>query len=131
MAAGDNSFEEKRRYQRYANEQLSLEIARPGIQGIIRTNPTAECLNFSLTGLQFDCPQELKTGEKILIDIAVDDLALRELRAEIVSQQPIQDDHFCYGARFCLESPEMKKPDIHHVLLQIEDKLKVMQEYPE
>lgn len=128
---GREDFEEKRRHQRYANERLGVDVSRPGIKGIIRTNPTAECMNFSLTGLQFDCPEALDPGEKILIDIAVDDLEIRDLEAEVVSRQSLPGDHFCHGVRFCLESPEMKKAEIHRCLLQIEDKLKLMQEYPE
>ncbi len=114
--------EEKRRYTRFENRSLSVAVARPGIRGIIRTNPTAECLNFSRTGLQFDCRQELNEGEKLVIDIAVDDLCLNELRAEVVSKLQTATGDWCHGARFCLE--EIKKDDVFHGLLMIEARLK-------
>jgi len=55
--------EEKRRYKRYQNHSLSVDLSRPGIRGLIRTNPTAECMNFSRTGMQFDCPRSLNPAK--------------------------------------------------------------------
>ena len=130
MSQMDTPDGEKRRYQRFENRSLAVDIARPGIQGIIKTNPTAECLNFSRTGLQFDCPQKLKDGEKLTIDISVDDIVLRDLSAMVVSSQSIDNGNWCYGARFCLEYPRMKKDNIYRNLLLIEEKLKRSNEYP-
>jgi hypothetical protein len=113
---------EKRRYTRFENRSLSVTVARPGIRGMIRSNPTAECLNFSRTGLQFDCPQELREGEKLVIDIAVDGINLRELNAKVVSKQKTANGDWCHGARFCLE--EIKKDNVFHTLLMIESHLK-------
>jgi hypothetical protein len=113
---------EKRRYARFENHSLSVAVARPGIRGIIRSNPTAECLNFSRTGLQFDCPQELNEGEKLIIDIAVDGINLNELKAEVVSKLKTATGDWCHGARFCLE--EIKKDNVFHSLLLIEHRLK-------
>lgn len=122
--------QEKRRYQRFENQSLSLDIARPGIKGIIRTNPTAECLNFSRTGLQFDCTQELNLDEKLVIDISVDDIVLRDLSAAVVSCKETEAGSYCYGARFCLEQSKMKKETIHRNLLRIEEKLKLFENFP-
>ena len=121
---------DKRRYRRYENRSLTVDIARPGIKGIIRTNPTAECLNFSRTGLQFDCGQYLKVDEMLVIDIAVDDIELRDLSASIVTCKQKDDGEWCYGARFCLEKPKMKKDSIHRNLLRIEEKLRTLLDYP-
>ena len=123
------SSEEKRRYARYANQQIELEVARPGIKGMITTNPSVQCLNFSRMGLRFDSPQKLETGEKLLIDIAIDDIALRDIQAEVVFGQPGESGNWCYGTRFCLESSTMNKPEIHLGLLRIEDKLKSQSEF--
>ena len=121
--------DEKRRYPRYSNHYLSLSVARPGIRGIIRTNPSAECMNFSLTGLQFDSPEQLTPGEKLLLDIEVGDVELHELHGEIVSSIETDGGNWCHGVRFCLEDAQMKKNEIHHALLLIEDKLKSADAY--
>jgi hypothetical protein len=113
---------ERRRYARFENRSLSVAIARPGILGVIRSNPTAECLNFSRTGLQFDCPQELNEGEKLIIDIAVDGINLHELKAEVVCKLKTATGDWCHGVRFCLE--EIKKDNVFHSLLMIEDRIK-------
>jgi hypothetical protein len=113
---------ERRRYARFENRSLTVTVARPGIRGIIRSNPTAECLNFSRTGLQFDCLQELNEGEKLIIDIAVDGINLHELKAEVVCKLKTATGDWCHGARFCLE--EIKKDNVFHSLLMIEDRLK-------
>jgi hypothetical protein len=122
--------EERRQNKRYANPALNVDIARPGFTGMIKDNPTAECVNFSLSGVQFDCVQKLKANEKLLIDIELDDIALQELVAEVISYLELEDGTWCYGARFCHESVEMKKSEVQHGLLRIEDKLKSWQEFP-
>ncbi len=119
--------EEKRRYERFANHTLKVDVSRPGIRGLIRTNPTAECLNFSRTGLQFDCPQKLEPGENLLIDIEVDEINLNEIKAEVITRQNTVSGDYCHGVRFCLE--DVTRDDVFHHLLLIEDKLKSYSEY--
>lgn len=134
-AVAEPSAAEKRRYQRYPNCSARVEVARQGLGAIFRANPHAECLNFSRTGLQFDCDKELAEGEKLLIDIMIDDLHVDELKAVVVSRKP-QDkigetgkSGWCYGARFCLEDPTMDKDRVYHDLLVIENTLKCRQQF--
>ena len=117
--------DEKRRYERFDNRQLSIDVARTGLRGFIRANPSAECTNFSRTGMQFDCPSKLHRGEKILIDLSVDDIAVRDLRAEVVDrhESPATQGDWCYGVRFCLEDAD-DTSRVFHQLLLIEDRLK-------
>ncbi len=114
--------DEKRRYERFPNELLKLTFARPGIRGVFSTRPAADCNNFSRTGLQFDCARQLEPGEKLLIDVEMEDISLQELKAEIVSRQSSTEGAWCYGVRFCLE--DARKNDVFHALLMIEDRLK-------
>ena len=114
--------DEKRRYERFVNRSLSVAVARPGLRGIIRTNPSAECLNFSRTGLQFDCHQELRTGEKLVIDIEVDGISLNDLKAVVISKVQTESGDWCHGARFSLE--DVRKDRVFHSLIMIEDRLK-------
>lgn len=116
--------EDKRRYERFENPSLSICVARPGIRGMLRSNPTADCLNFSRTGLQFDSPKQIAVGEKLLIDIEVDDIALEDLAAIVISCVKTDSGDWCHGARFCLE--DTKSAGVFRDLMRIEAKLKTL-----
>lgn len=117
-----DSGDDKRRYERFRNSFLNVSIARAGLRGIFGKKPPAECTNFSRTGLQFDCAKDLSTGEKVLVDVDMEDLSLHELKAEVITKKPVKNHGWCYGVRFCLE--ETRKADVFHILLMIEDRLK-------
>ena len=117
---------EKRRYERYDNQLLTIEVARTGFKGFVLSNPSAECMNFSRTGMQFDCPKQLDDGEKVLIDISIDDISLHDLKAEVISRQQTDNGDWCHGVRFCLE--DIGKDQVFHKLLLIEDKLYVIKD---
>lgn len=122
--------DDRRHNERYNNERLVLNVARPGIKCFLRLNPTAECLNFSLTGLQFTSEQVMQTGEALVLDLCVYDIELMEIYAEVVSCTPEGDDLWCSGVKFCLQDKRMQHPDIRHRLLKIEDKLRSLSRYP-
>ena len=121
---------DKRRYERFRNGFVKVSIARSGLRGIFGKKPPAECTNFSRTGLQFDCAKDLATGEKVLVDVDLEDVSLRELKAEVITKKPTKQEGWCYGVRFCLE--ETRKADVFHALLMIEDRLKsALEQTPE
>ena len=126
-----SSEQEKRRYRRYPNQVINLQVARPGISGFIRTNPTSDCLNFSRTGMQFQCEQTLKSGSPVVLDLAIGDLIVRDLPAEVISCTEKDDGSWCHGVRFCLEKVKKQKDVLYRKLLQIEDRLKLSEEFPE
>ncbi len=120
---------ERRRHERYDNEQLVLNVARPGIKGILRLNPTAACLNFSLAGLQFGTEQAFEIGERLILDLCVDDIELTELMIEVRSCKLEESNMYCCGVSFCFDNKRMQKPEIRHCLLKIEDRLRTYTEY--
>lgn len=125
--------EERRRHARYHRADLELDVARPGIKGILQVNASSECLDFSLAGLQFGSATKFKEGERLVIDMRVYEVILRELRVQVVSCSPKEVDGYCMyctSVRFCFEMKGMKRPEINRGLLQIEDKLRVAQQYP-
>lgn len=109
---------------------MHLDVARPGIKGILQINPTSECLDFSLAGLNFGSSQQFRRGERLIIDLRVYDIEVHELRAEVITSQRRDNGLYCTGVRFCFEEKSMQKPEISHALLKIEDKLRVANEYP-
>lgn len=122
--------QERRRHARYNDVDIELAIARPGLKGILSVNPAVECLNFSLTGLQFGSDQEFKEGEKLILDLRVYDLIADELKGCVVNCEQHDDGLWCTCVRFCFEEKSMQKPHISHTLLKIEDRLRIATEYP-
>jgi hypothetical protein len=116
--------DDKRRYARFPNHKLSITVARPGIKGIFRPNPSAGCLDFSRTGLQFESDQSMNIGDHLLVDITLDDIELREIATEVISCHETEPGRQCYGAKFCFDHPEMKKDQVFNRLLLIEQKLR-------
>ncbi len=121
--------EERRKHARYDNESLALRVHRPGIKGMLRLNPTAECLNFSLTGLQFGSEQRMTSGEKLVIDLCVGDIELFELPCEVRTCHR-EEVGFCCGIQFNLADKRMQRPEVLHSLLKIEDRLRSYRDYP-
>ncbi len=120
--------DERPKYERYNNEQLVLHVAHPGIKGILKLNPTAECLDFSRTGLKFASNQPLKINANVVLDLLIFDIELDEIRGEIISHKPLDNGQCCHGVSFC--DKRMSSPDIAQKLLLIEDRLRTAQQYP-
>ena len=88
--------QERRRHPRYCQKGIELAVARPGIKGILSVKPTVECLDFSLTGLNFASDQAFQANETVIIDLCVFGLRADELRAsgrtayEVMLVQPVE-----------------------------------------
>ncbi|MBD3649611.1 MAG: hypothetical protein HUJ31_19635 [Pseudomonadales bacterium] len=121
---------ERRRHARYSRGDMTIEIARPGILGILTVAPSAECDNFSRSGLQFCCEKPFEIGEKLIRDICAFNILGHELSAAIVNITPCEDNKWCCHVRFCFEDKHMQDPDLQLALLQIEDRLRTAQAYP-
>lgn len=126
----DSNFEERRKYQRYDRSDLVINVARPGLAGVLGFNPRGKCLNFSLEGLQFGSQQPFQAGEKVILDLCVADITLKELNGMVVKSQQEDDGSWCTGVRLCFDQRRMQDPHITRKLLQIEDKLRCAQIYP-
>ncbi|XOV88823.1 MAG: hypothetical protein ACFHX7_02815 [Pseudomonadota bacterium] len=122
---------ERRRHARYERADLELSVARPGIKGMLSLNPTSECLNFSLAGLQFGCNKLFQPGERLILDLRVYDIEADELLAEVVNAASHEDGTYCICVRFCFEEKRMQRASINHALLQIEDRLRLAEAFPE
>ena len=109
---------------------MSLEVVRPGIKGILKVAPSSECIDFAIGGLRFGSAEQFQKGERLVLDVRVNDVEVRELLAQVVSSQPRDRSTYCTGVRFCFEAKSMQLPEISRALLRIEDKLRVAQEYP-
>ena len=122
--------DEKRNHERYNDERLILNVARPGIKGFLRLNPKADFVDFSLAGLQFKSKQALKPGEALVLDLCIHDIELMEIYGEVVSCKQEDRGLWCCGVKFCFEDKRMKRPNIKRSLLQIEDRLRSLNLYP-
>ena len=120
---------ERRKHQRYDQMSLELSVARRGIAGFLRLNPSVNCLDFSLSGLQFGSDQPFKIDEKLVIDLRVRDIEIHELSVVVVENEEIESNFYCTRVRFCFQDRHMKNPKVMHALLQIEARLRVEQQY--
>lgn len=123
-------IQERRRHTRYNQADLALNVTRPGIKGILRVTPFSECLDFGIAGLEFGSTEQFRHGERLVMDLRVYELEVRELIAQVVSCQSKGEAMFCTNARFCLELKSMQRPEINRILLRIEDRLRMAQQYP-
>jgi len=123
--------QERRKYERYPQVDLVVRVARPGLKGILKVNPTGECLDFSVTGIGFSCNQKLKIGEKLIVDLEFHDFCLTELLCEVVSSVANENKTYCCHLRFCLEDKHMQTPQLEYCLLRIEQYLKNHMRYDE
>lgn len=121
---------DRRRHARYERANLELDVARPGIKGILTLNPNSECMDFGLAGLRFGSNEQFRIGEHLILDLRVYGVVVNELQAEVISCIPQSGGMYCTGVRFCFELKTMQRPEISHALLHIEDKLRAVQEYP-
>lgn len=122
--------EERRKHTRYAELDLEINVARRGIAGFLKLNPTAECLDFSLSGLQFGCDQPFKIDEKVVIDVRVRDLEINEINAVVVECERLDSGLYCTRLRFCFQDRRMKNPRIMLTLLKIVDCLRLEKQFP-
>jgi len=120
----------RRKDIRYGHCGLGLSVARSGLAGFLKLNPLSECMDFSLSGMQFSCNQACLEGEKLVLDLVIQDLELYEINAVVVTCQKERPDNYCVGVRFCFLAQHMQKPQVIHKLLQIEDRLRIATEYP-
>jgi hypothetical protein len=126
----ESNGDERRKCQRYDRSDLTINVARPGLAGFLAFNPRSECLNFSLTGLQFGGQQSFQPGEKVILDLCVADITLKELDGVVVKSREEVDGSWCTGVKLCFNQRRMQRPHITRKLLQIEDKLRCAQAYP-
>jgi hypothetical protein len=54
--------------------KLTVELHRSGILGMFRRPIPADCLHFSLSGIQVETPAELRVGQPVVMDLVVNDL---------------------------------------------------------
>lgn len=58
---------------------LQVEIHRPGLLGMFRRPVNADCLQFSLTGIQIESDVEFRVRQHVIIDLKMNDLRVEEL----------------------------------------------------
>ena len=54
--------------------KLTVELHRSGILGMFRRAVPADCLHFSMSGIQVETPAQLRVGQPVVMDLIVNDL---------------------------------------------------------
>jgi len=55
---------------------------------------TADCLHFSLSGIQVQTPAQLRVGQPVVMDLIVNDLRVEELAGVVRSASAADDKHY-------------------------------------
>lgn len=110
--------------------EVAIDVAQPGIRGILSINPDAQCFNLDRSGLRFGCKKNFEPGQRLILDVRAFNIAVNELIAVITNHEQLDNGSWCCEARFCFEEKHMKQPHVFHALLQIEDRLRSSQSYP-
>ena len=82
---------------------LSVQLHRTGILGVFRRSIAAECLRFSISGIQVETPADFKIGESVVMDLVVNDLRVEELSGVVRSASAVDDKHY-YDIDFRMDS---------------------------
>jgi PilZ domain len=79
--------------------KLNVELHRPGLLGIFKRAVSADCIEFSLSGMRLQTRAKLKVGESLVIDLAMHDVRVEELEG-VVRKATADDNGRCYDIDF-------------------------------
>ncbi|TDJ24536.1 MAG: hypothetical protein E2O54_12855 [Gammaproteobacteria bacterium] len=96
---------------------LEVDIHRPGLLGMFRRPIIADCLQFSLTGIQIESDVEFKVGEKLVIDLKLHDLRVEELPG-VVRSVSVSDGQHYYEIEY--DHDRRDRPNTLHCLRHID-----------
>jgi len=74
--------------------KLNVQLHRTGVLGMFRRPIAADCLHFSLSGIQVETPAHLKVGQPVVMDLVVNDLRVEELSGVVRSASAADDKHY-------------------------------------
>lgn len=97
---------------------------------MLRLDSAVECLNFSRSGLRFESEKPFQVDERVVLDLRIFGIDIKELCGMISNVQQHEDRYTC-GVRFCFEDKHMQKNEVMRTLLQIESNLKSYEDYPD
>jgi hypothetical protein len=105
---------------------LEVELHRPGLLGMFRRPIVAECLEFSLTGIQVESDVEFKISEHLIVDLKLHDLRVEELPC-VVRSVSVSDGRRCYEIEYDRERRD--RANTLHCLRHIETHVRHQMEH--
>ena len=118
------------RYSRHLPNDLTIRVARRGFMGLLKLSPNSQCVEFSLSGLQFHSDQKFKINQKLVIDLCLHNIDAKEINAVVLTCDSYGANHFCTEVKFCFESKHMQHKRVEQVLRMIEDKFRLAEQFP-
>jgi len=103
---------------------LTVQLHRTGLLGMFRRPIAADCLHFSLSGIQIETPAHLKVGQPVVMDLIVNDLRVEELSGVVRSASAADDKHY-YDIDFRMEGPT--RANTLHCLRHIDSRVRTQQ----
>ena len=89
--------------------KLTVELHRSGILGMFRRAVPADCLHFSMSGIQVETPAQLRVGQPVVMDLIVNDLRVEELTGIVRSASATEDKNY-YDIDFRMDSRTRATP---------------------
>ncbi|MCX7066003.1 MAG: hypothetical protein NT024_15890 [Proteobacteria bacterium] len=83
--------------------KLTVQLHRTGVLGMFRRPIAADCLHFSISGIQVETPAQLKIGQPVVMDLIVNDLRVEELAGIVRSASAADQKHY-YDIDFRMDS---------------------------
>ncbi len=88
--------------------KLTVQLHRTGVLGMFRRPIAADCLHFSISGIQVETPAQLKVGQPVVMDLIVNDLRVEELSGVVRSASAADDKHY-YDIDFRMEGRDARE----------------------
>jgi hypothetical protein len=92
--------------------KLTVQLHRTGVLGMFRRPINADCLHFSISGIQVETPAQLKVGQPVVMDLIVNDLRVEELAGVVRSASAADDKHY-YDIDFRMEEGPTRANTLH------------------
>ena len=102
---------------------LNVDIHRPGLVGMFRGAISADCLQFSIKGIQIETAAKLFVGEKLILDLEVHDMRVEELQGTVRSISAVDDKHY-YDIDFSIGYRKKGAANTIHCLRHLENHLR-------
>ena len=96
--------------------KLTVQLHRTGVLGMFRRPIAADCLHFSISGIQ--------VGQPVVMDLIVNDLRVEELAGVVRSASAADDKHY-YDIDFRMDGPT--RANTLHCLRHIDSQFRTQQ----
>lgn len=106
-------------------DQLHVVLHHHGLKGLLRSSCEARCVEFSLDFMRVEAEREFAPGDRVIIDLSLDQVCMEELQGAIFDVAEGTEREYCYRVEFLYRNKQRThSAEIMHCLRLIEDQIK-------